>query len=123
MNRGNESVDLRPDDGFQPSDYPIRPLLFGSKLKLSREQITSTLDQQPTTETEDGFRPSDYPMRPVVWPGPIQVNLNKHPQQQLLEQQTKKFRAEQGTRQKSSWGCVYMVEASEVEAVMAGRTG
>ena len=123
LKRENEGVDQSPDDGFRPPDYPTRPLLSGRNLDLNRQQMTLISDGQRTSETEDGFRASDYPIRPIVWPGLIQLNAHKLLQQQISEQQAKKNRAEQGTRQKSSFCCVYLVEASEVEAVTAGRTG
>ncbi len=123
VSRENKTFGVASDGGVQPSDYPTRPLIFGGTLGVSREQIASTSDRKCTLETEDGFRPSDYPTEPLFWLGLTHLKLNQRPQQQILEERTTIFRAERGMGKKSSISCVYIVEASDVAGVMAGRSG
>ncbi|MGH9681901.1 MAG: hypothetical protein ACRD4Y_18295 [Candidatus Acidiferrales bacterium] len=123
MNRETDSVDDGPDDGFRQSDYPTRPLLFGGSLHLALKQMPWTSNVQRVSETEDGFRPSDYPTRPVVCPGQIQVKLNAPRQQQISVQETEKNRSDRGNSKKLPLDSVYIVEASKIEAVLAGRPG
>lgn len=84
-----DQVEFETEDGFRPTDYPTRPLLWDgygdsrADAPLGPGSLTMSF-----IETEDGFRPEDYPGKPLFFeePAPTRVVAecrSKYPEMQM----------------------------------------